>query len=162
MADETDTLDRIERARSEPMTASVVDSDPLVVQVDNESNDTVHTVVPESLHCSCEDHTYRGAVCKHLAIIALGEDESVEPELRDIVRNSITDELMGLEGELLRLRNQIEEIESEQEQYRTLRGEMESALDQDQQASEEDASISDDGAVEEVVEMVTDLRQSRD
>lgn len=78
--------DRVNRAQSQTMELTLVDTEPFVVQVANEESDRVHTVVPESVHCSCEDHTYRGYICKHIISVLQTEDqfgELMEEELKE-------------------------------------------------------------------------------
>jgi hypothetical protein len=98
------------------MEKTLVDTDPVVVQVHNEDSDRIHTVVPQSVHCSCEDHTYRGAICKHI-IDLLGTDGHSEnlPDSPQAVSQSSTDV-----GDLMRgyLKEHRADLESEANETR--------------------------------------------
>lgn len=102
--------ERIERARSQNMDASLVDTDPVVVQVYNDDSDRIHTVIPESVHCSCEDHTYRSTICKH--IIRLLLDDS---HLGEVMREALTEYRNDVENRLVDLQAEVEELQYERE-----------------------------------------------
>ena len=105
MTDEIST--RVSRARSEPIDLTVVDTDPTVVQAHNTSSDRIHTVVPRAIHCSCEDHTYRGYICKH--IIALLDDDS---NASNGMYDALVDRKYGLQDDIDELRSEIDEYSS--------------------------------------------------
>lgn len=102
MTDQT-IEDRVERAQSQDMELTLVDTDPVVVQVYNGTSDRIHTVIPESVHCSCEDHTYRGMLCKHL-IAVLDSDGHIG----EIMREEIKQEKNQCYGEAEALRDELE------------------------------------------------------
>jgi len=104
--------ERLERAESEQMDTRVVSDDPLVFEVTNEASDRVHTVVPESVHCSCEDHTYRGAVCKHMLALLLGDHADPMADALDQEAAEATERLIELNSEAESLQHQIASIDS--------------------------------------------------
>ena len=104
--------DRLERAESEQMDTRVVSDDPLVFEVTNKASDRVHTVVPESVHCSCEDHTYRGAVCKHMLVILLSDHSAQMADALDQEAVEATESLIELNEEAESLQHQIATIDS--------------------------------------------------
>lgn len=119
MTEET-IQERVERAQSQEMNATIVRNDPVIVQVHNEASDRIHTVVPDAVHCSCEDHTYRGEVCKH--IIELLQDEG---HVGDIMREAIKQD-----------RNDIQELQAEvKEQIRSLKERMNELQEQREKIS---------------------------
>lgn len=87
MVSETDIQERIDRAVEREVEFSVASSDPLVVQADSEHSDSIHTIVPKSLHCSCPDDTYRGPVCYHQIALML-EDNWLGELIRQVVEES--------------------------------------------------------------------------
>lgn len=97
---------RINRARSEEMDVTVESTDPHIVQVHNQESGTVHTVVPKALHCSCEDHTYRGVICKHM-ISLMDDDGPAASAMQEAVKEhradlrSIAQELQEEQDEVL-------------------------------------------------------------
>lgn len=97
MSTETPVQERIDRARSQPMSVSVAQDEPqLVLEIDNEEG-SVHTVIPDILHCSCPDHHYRGYVCKHIAFAAMQDDEYGQA-VRDALQGSADERLEDAEG----------------------------------------------------------------
>lgn len=142
MDSETSILDRIERAQNQPMTATVIRDDPMIVVVDNEQSGNAHTIVPTALHCSCPDHTYRSTVCKHIAFLALGNDEqgqseglsapsraeqdeeSVSETARDRARSAITDHMKDIQSREVELRAELRELNERRRSLEVLRGEM--------------------------------------
>lgn len=109
MTDET-IQDRVERAESENMEVSLVDMDPLVVQVYNEASDRIHTVIPASVHCSCEDSTYRDTICKHLITLLQSEGH-----VGDTARESLKQRRNSLGGEITEKTEQLNELRSERD-----------------------------------------------
>lgn len=116
-----DVSTRIDRARREQMDVSQVTEDSLLVlQVYNSQSDRFHTVIPGSGHCSCEDHTYRHVVCKHLAAVLLHDEygERAADELQafhsdlESRANRIRDDLDELERELNRVLGTYDQITS--------------------------------------------------
>lgn len=107
MTDET-IQDRAERAQSQEMEITLIDTEPVVVQVYNEDSDRIHTVVPDSIHCSCEDHTYRGIICKHLLVL-LQEDGHIGDQTREALkqkRNDLGESITEAQERLDELRSQ--------------------------------------------------------
>lgn len=105
-------VDRLERAKAESMQTQLVSDDPCVLQVTNEDSDRVHTVVPESAHCSCEDHTYRGLVCKHMLVILLGEHSGPMAEGLDQVADTKSQRLSDLYDESETVAEEISDIDT--------------------------------------------------
>ncbi len=131
MQNETISMaDRIERARTEELVVDVVTMDPLVVNVHNETSDRVHTTVPDSLHCSCEDHQYRNTICKHLVFLADSDDWIAEA-----VRQQMTDKLKSLQEREMALRDQLESIAEDREQIDAVRSELDVVLDYSEDVS---------------------------
>lgn len=127
MTSETiDAEDRVRRAQNEEMEAHVVRQDPLVVEVDNESSDSTHAVLPDALYCDCEDHRYRGAVCKHMIFLANREDWIAEA-----VRQALTDQLTELQSEEMHLRDRLRSISQERDQIETVRSSLDVVLSYD-------------------------------
>lgn len=128
MTDQT-VQERVARAQSQEMELTLVDTDPIVVQVYNETSDRIHTVVPESMHCSCEDHTYRGYICKH--IIALLDAGG---HVGEIMREEIKQEKNECYVEAEALRDEIEDVMFRADQITAVLN----ALDVDQQMQSTD------------------------
>lgn len=102
----TETVaDRVERARSEDMEATLIDNDPVVVQVHNTASDRIHTVIPESIHCSCEDHTYRSELCKHLIFLLMQDGH-----IGAITAKHIKDYRADLESEANDARERLDDL----------------------------------------------------
>jgi hypothetical protein len=109
MTDTTAVDERIERAKQRDLHYEMVADDPLVVQIDSENSGRVHTVVPSTLHCSCEDHTYRNTLCYHLCFLLLDDDvpEQIQTELEQALdveymelldkQRAIEEQQMGIE-----------------------------------------------------------------
>jgi hypothetical protein len=93
---------RVERAQSQEMDVTLVDTEPVIVQVYNEESDRIHTVIPDAVHCSCEDHTYRDIICKHL-IVLLQDDGNIGEQTREAVRL----ERNEIDREITEMQNQI-------------------------------------------------------
>jgi hypothetical protein len=136
-----DVESRIARAQSQEMAIEVVSDSPLVVEVSNETSGRIHTVLPETVHCSCEDHTYRESLCKHLIFVADGTDYIAEE-----LRQSMTDDLMAMQSEAQELRSRLREIESKQAQYNTVRESLDTVLqysDPDTDRTEDESEATD-------------------
>lgn len=115
MTDET-IQDRVARAQSQTMEMTLVDTNPLVVQVYNEDSDRIHTVIPQSVHCSCEDHTYRGYICKHIIAVLQTEGHSEDATSSD--RQLKTAEVGELMREKLKARRAEMECEANETKER--------------------------------------------
>jgi len=173
MTDET-IQDRVERAQSQNMEMTLVDTDPVVVQVFNEDSDRIHTVVPQSVHCSCEDHTYRGAICKHI-IALLG----VEGHVGELMREELKEHRASIESEANEVKDRLDDLLFQQQQITEVLSELD--IDQDMQRTDEagmrllqegqevgDAAIVEDDPVDQTPEetrsefetMVADLTGS--
>jgi tRNA U55 pseudouridine synthase TruB len=112
MTDEMTSIeDRIERQQSQEMNITVVDTDPVIVQVHNTYSDRIHTVVPSSAHCSCEDHTYRGAICKHMLELLQHEGH-----IGEITRESIKQEREAIQTECAELQRKLDTLRSQRTQ----------------------------------------------
>jgi hypothetical protein len=120
---QVDIESRIARAQSQEMEIEEVSSSPLVVEVANRSSGRIHTVLPETVYCSCEDHTYRDSLCKHLIFVADGSDYIAEE-----LRQSMTDDLLAMQSEAQELRSRLREIESKQAQYTAVRESLDTVL----------------------------------
>lgn len=110
MTDET-IEQRIERAQSQHMEVSLVDTDPVIVQVYNEESDRIHTVVPDSIHCSCEDHTYRDSICKHM--IELLQQEG---HIGEITREALKDRREEIQVKQADMQSEMDALQEEREQ----------------------------------------------
>jgi hypothetical protein len=86
----------------------------MVVLVHNEESDRTHTVVPDAGHCSCEDHTYRDTVCKHLLFLL-----QQAGHIGHTTRESIKEQRHTLEQRSVELRAAIDTIENKIEQITT-------------------------------------------
>lgn len=137
----SDIESRLERARSESMDiVTIAESDDLtVLNVINETKETQHTVVPEALHCSCEDHTYRDAICKHLLFVA-DNDPTADSTRR--VRQAITDELTSLTDEHTEIKAKERELRSQIDQLKSVRSQFDTD-DYGVEESEEETSLED-------------------
>lgn len=112
MTDETTTVEeRARRAEEQDMTVTLVDNDPIVVQVYNDDSDRIHTVIPESMHCSCEDHTYRNTVCKH--ILRLMQDDG---HIGGATREALKAERGEIQEQMADLQAQMDTLQSERTQ----------------------------------------------
>lgn len=108
---------RVQRAKSQDMELTIVETDPVVVQVDSEASDQTHMVVPESIQCSCEEEGY---FCTH-QIVVLDSGDHPGELLRDalakekndcfVERSEINDKIEELEDE-----REIEELEAKQDE----------------------------------------------
>lgn len=123
----------MERAQSQNMTVETVDTDPFVLSVTNETSDRVHTVIPKSLHCSCEDHTYRDMMCKHL--IAVLDDE----ELGEKARGLMADRRNEIDRQLDDLYVEVNELESTRKSVQAVFNE----LDLDHDAPETNEAVTE-------------------
>jgi hypothetical protein len=125
MTDQNYIRDRIERAqnRADDLDVTVVDTDPVVAQIDSDHSGSIHTVVPGSLHCSCEDNTYRDGPCYHLIHLMIGDD--VPTAVAEEARLALTDRLVDMQDREMELRAEIREIETEREAISNIREEME-------------------------------------
>lgn len=103
--------DRADRAQNEELTATVVETNPLVVQVHNEDSDSIHTVVPSAGHCSGEDHTYRGMVCKHLLFLM-----QQDGDIGEITRESLKEQRNELDSQIDELHRELESVTDERDQ----------------------------------------------
>jgi len=156
MTDET-IQDRVERAQSQSMEMTLVDTDPVVVQVYNEDSDRIHTVVPQSVHCSCEDHTYRGAICKH--IIALLDAQG---HVGDLMRGYLKEHRADLESEANETKDRLDDLLFQCEQITGVLTELD--VDQDLERTDEagmrllqeGAEVGDAAVVEDNPEDLTD------
>lgn len=97
-----DRLDRAERIDPEYY---VLEDDPLIIEFESDSGNT-YTVLPETGYCSCDDHRYRGMVCKHLLALATQIDDEERPYLDRATA-------LGLTYERDRLESEREELEEE-------------------------------------------------
>lgn len=147
--------DRIERAqeRADELDVAIVSEDPLVVHVDSDHSDRVHTVVPESLHCSCEDHTYRDTVCYHLIHLMIGDD--IPDVAQEAARLALTDELTSMQAREMELRAEIEAIYEQREDFQAVRDEMDMkdyglGTDHGSEATDDDVRDSFRGMVEDL------------
>jgi len=156
MTDET-IQDRVERAQSQSMEMTLVDTDPVVVQVYNEDSDRIHTVVPQSVHCSCEDHTYRGAICKHI-IALLG----TEGHVGDLMRGHLKEHRASIESEANEVKDRLDDLLFQQKQITEVLNELD--IDQDMERTDEagmrllqeGAEVGDAAIVEDSPEDLTD------
>ena len=151
MTDEIST--RVSRARSESIDLTVVDTDPTIVQAHNTSSDRIHTVVPRAIHCSCEDHTYRGYICKH--IIALLDDDS---DASDSMYDSLVDRKSGLQDDIDELRSEIDEYASEVSEIELVIETVD--VEDDSLVSESESRKSGDSVTSETGDSITSLTVS--
>lgn len=146
MTDET-IQDRVERAQSQSMEMTLVDTDPVVVQVFNEDSDRIHTVIPQSVHCSCEDHTYRGAICKHIIALLDTEGHSGNPkgdpqavsqsstDVGELMREELKEHRASIESEANEVKDRLDDLLFQQKQITGVLSELN--VDQDMERTDE-------------------------
>jgi len=132
MESETAIQERVERSRSNDLEFTLVDTNPVVIQVYSNKSDRIHTVVPQSVHCSCEDHTYRGAVCYH--IIALLDADG---HIGDLMQESIKEHRADVEKQANEVKDRLDDLLFQQEQITAVLSEL--GIDQDLERTDEDA-----------------------
>jgi hypothetical protein len=121
---QTQITDRIQRARdrADQLKYTAVNDEGSVVVCDSAHSDSVHTIVTSELHCSCEDATYRDGPCYHLIGLALfGPDPSAT-----LIQQQITDEMLSIQDETARLRNELRELDEQFTAYQKIRANIES------------------------------------
>jgi hypothetical protein len=124
--------DRIERARTRDLEVTIESAQPLVASVYSAHSDSMHTVVPQALHCSCEDNTYRGPLCYHLIAILLqevdGESDAIDA-VHAHARDALSDRMTEIQDEYVDLISEVSELLQERWLLQDVRDEMPSGWD---------------------------------
>lgn len=111
--------DRMDRAveRADLLTATVVATDPFIVEVDSDHSGRTHMVSPEHLYCTCGDNRHRGGPCYHVFYLA----EFGSEDVKRAVRSSLTDRMRAIQDAQLALKDDVTELYSLETEYRNVR-----------------------------------------
>lgn len=151
---EQEIRERVQRARERNVEFTVANNMPLVVEADSENSGRIHTLVPNAMHCSCEDSTYRSPICYHMLALAMTDSLPGEVMLEELESNR--DEFESREAEL---REQADQYGASARVLRVALEEIEDVqIEEELEELEEDVSeeIESDDTREEVLQDLTE------